>query len=155
MASEYCMIAVEDPRDKSIKAVRCRYGGYPKVVGKMLIEHYNVIGKVNALIESGHIYILRPELGDKEKQTLSWNDPDFHSKMNKLDDFFNPNQTIHEQGDGPILEFCDEQEFTQEIWYFWATRIGNDMYLFQNDEWYHIRLTPQKRKLEGDVLNEG
>jgi len=47
-------------------AIYCHFDGYVDGVGRTLFNHYNVIEKVEKLMDLGNLSLLRPELGEKQ-----------------------------------------------------------------------------------------
>lgn len=48
--------------DNTITGIYCHWDGYPQYVGKILLEHYNDVDRVNALMELGDLSSLRIKL---------------------------------------------------------------------------------------------
>ena len=59
------MIAIQNPYNKTVRAVYCHWDGYLEHNGAILQKHYSASPKVNNLIALGDISSLRPEIGDK------------------------------------------------------------------------------------------
>jgi hypothetical protein len=51
--------------DGTVDYIYCHWDGYPEYNGKILIDHYADMDKVNALMKLGNISILGPEIGEK------------------------------------------------------------------------------------------
>ena len=51
--------------DGTVDYIYCHWDGYPEHNGKILIDHYADMDKVNALMKLGNISILGPEIGEK------------------------------------------------------------------------------------------
>jgi len=41
--------------DGSVKAIYCHFDGYPAYVGRILLEHYNVVERIEELIDGGDL----------------------------------------------------------------------------------------------------
>ena len=52
--------------DDSVEYIYCHYDGYPSHNGKLLVEHYNELDKVKALIALGDLSRLGKEIGSKQ-----------------------------------------------------------------------------------------
>jgi hypothetical protein len=59
------MIAIQNPYNKTVRAVYCHWDGYLAHNGAILAKHYAASPKVNNLIALGDISSLRPEIGEK------------------------------------------------------------------------------------------
>ena len=59
------MIAIQNPYNKTVRAVYCHWGGYLKHNGSLLQKHYASSSKVNNLIALGDISSLKTEIGEK------------------------------------------------------------------------------------------
>jgi len=59
------MIAIQNPHNKTVRAVYCHWDGYLEHNGAILQKHYSASPKVNNLIALGDISSLRPEIGEK------------------------------------------------------------------------------------------
>lgn len=60
-------IAYRDPETNAIRQVYCHWDGYLSNNGKILLENYQDIEKIKALIALGSLSSLGPELGDKHE----------------------------------------------------------------------------------------
>ena len=45
--------------DGSVKAIYCHFDGYPAYVGRILLEHYNVVERIEELIDGGDMSSLK------------------------------------------------------------------------------------------------
>lgn len=52
--------------DGTVDFIYCHFGGYPSCNGRILIEHYNTIDKVNQLLELGDLSCLGAEIDEKQ-----------------------------------------------------------------------------------------
>jgi len=59
------MIAIQNPYNKTVRAVYCHWDGYLEHNGAILQKHYSNSPKVNNLIALGDISSLRSEIGEK------------------------------------------------------------------------------------------
>jgi len=59
------MIAIQNPYNKTVRAVYCHWDGYLEHNGSLLQKHYSASPKVNNLIALGDLSSLRPEIGEK------------------------------------------------------------------------------------------
>jgi hypothetical protein len=59
------MIAIQNPYNKTVRAVYCHWDGYLEHNGAILQKHYAQSPKVNNLIALGDISSLRQEIGEK------------------------------------------------------------------------------------------
>ena len=59
------MISIQNPYNKTVRAVYCDWDGYLEHNGAILQKHYSNSPKVNNLIALGDISSLRPEIGEK------------------------------------------------------------------------------------------
>ena len=56
---------------EKIRHIYCHWDGYPSNNGKMLLEHYQDVDKINQLIDLGDISSLRKNIGSKH----DWDNP--------------------------------------------------------------------------------
>ena len=59
------MIAIQNPYNKTVRAVYCHWDGYLEHNGAILQKHYSASPKVNNLIALGDISSLKNEIGEK------------------------------------------------------------------------------------------
>jgi len=59
------MIAIQNPYNRTVRAVYCHWDGYLGHNGAILQKHYSNSPKVNNLVALGDISSLRPEIGEK------------------------------------------------------------------------------------------
>ena len=59
------MIAIQNPYNKTVRAVYCHWDGYLEHNGAILQKHYAASPKVNNLIALGDLSSLRAEIGEK------------------------------------------------------------------------------------------
>jgi hypothetical protein len=59
------MIAIQNPYNKTVRAVYCHWSGHLEHNGAILQKHYAASPKVNNLIAMGDLSSLRAEIGDK------------------------------------------------------------------------------------------
>ena len=59
------MIAIQNPYNKTVRAVYCHWDGYLEHNGSLLQKHYADSSKVNNLIALGDLSSLRAEIGEK------------------------------------------------------------------------------------------
>ena len=59
------MIAIQNPYNKTVRAVYCHWDGYLEHNGSILHKHYSQSPKVNNLIALGGLSSLRAEIGEK------------------------------------------------------------------------------------------
>ena len=59
------MIAIQNPYNKTVRAVYCHWDGYLEHNGAILQKHYAASPKVNNLIALGDISSLKAEIGEK------------------------------------------------------------------------------------------
>lgn len=52
--------------DGTVDFIYCHFDGYPNCNGRILIEHYTTIDKVNQLLELGGLSCLGAEIGEKQ-----------------------------------------------------------------------------------------
>jgi hypothetical protein len=78
------MIAIQNPYNKTVRAVYCHWDGYLEHNGAILAKHYAASPKVNNLIALGDISSLRPEIGEAHpfsKFGLDEKSPDFEEEL--------------------------------------------------------------------------
>ena len=56
-------IAIETPQ--GVTSIYCHWDGYPSNNGKILIDHYTAVSKINRLMKLGDISVLGAEIGKK------------------------------------------------------------------------------------------
>ena len=59
------MIAIQNPYNKTVRAVYCHWDGYLRHNGAILNEHYSTSPKVNNLIAMGDLSSLGTQIGEK------------------------------------------------------------------------------------------
>ena len=59
------MIAIQNPYNKTVRAVYCHWDGYLEHNGSLLQKHYSASPKANNLIALGDISSLKAEIGEK------------------------------------------------------------------------------------------
>ena len=59
------MIAYETGSD-TVRAIYCHHDGYPSHNGRILLNHYDDIEKVEELIDLGNLSVLSKEIGEKQ-----------------------------------------------------------------------------------------
>jgi len=59
------MIAIQNPYNKTVRAVYCHWDGYLEHNGAILHKHYSNSPKVNNLIALGDLSSLRQDIGEK------------------------------------------------------------------------------------------
>ena len=128
-----------------IKAVYCHWDGYPKHHLPILIEHYNTLDKVKALIKPGSISSLRTRetwnCGPRLKILGSYV-TDGESGLFMYEDDREPQPLyFHERGDGDPPEVSASIKAAKKRW----TDCGCDhMYIFENNVgWIHYDLVSQ------------
>lgn len=69
--STHCHIGIKN--GDHVRYIYCHFDGYPSYVGKILLNHYNTVEKVNELIDGGDL----SSLGEVTKTDLphSWVNP--------------------------------------------------------------------------------
>ena len=114
--------------DGTIKHVYCHYDGYPEHVGKILLQHYTDLSKINDLLSLGNLSILEADLGEKH-------DFDSHDHTSKVCLFYGRdrneanNEAIISES---VLDFISEDHwiefhylFDNGIWHYAQTSVGS------------------------------
>lgn len=110
-------IGIRNSND-TIRSIYCNWDGYPEYTGKILVEHYKDINKINQLLNLGNISILGPEIGEKQ-------------------DFYNPTNEVwvlaygRDRGE-------DSEGVTFPTMYKFLNYLEDYNYLYYNGDWYLV-----------------
>jgi len=150
------MIAIQNPYNKTVRAVYCHWDGYLEHNGAILQKHYAASPKVNNLIALGDISSLRPEIGVKHAfsqfevpmdgetyDKLYGNMTTFYGRDRGEDTPFQVFKTLKEA----------EEHYTWSDYYYCFKYSKADDY--QSGEWFYkrnggrwLKLAPAIRKLD-------
>jgi hypothetical protein len=151
------MIAIQNPYNKTVRAVYCHWDGYLEHNGAILLKHYAASPKVNNLIALGDLSSLRPEIGvqhafsslDVPKQEQEAYDKEhgnsctFYSRDRGEDAPFKVFPTLAKAGD----------YYTWSEYFYCCKYSKADDY--QSGEWFYkrnggrwLKLAPAIRKLD-------
>jgi hypothetical protein len=61
--------------DNTVTGIYCHWDGYPSHVGKILLDHYNDVDRVNALMELGDLSSLRIKLNPEPGKPHTYDEP--------------------------------------------------------------------------------
>jgi hypothetical protein len=156
------MIAIQNPYNKTVRAVYCHWDGYLEHNGAILQKHYSASPKVNNLIALGDISSLRPEIGDKhnfsrldstlpeaEYEALYGNMTTFYTRDRGED---TPFQVF------PTLKEAEEHYTWSEYFYCFKYTKASD---YTTGEWHYKKagerwkkLAPAIRKLNAEECAE-
>jgi hypothetical protein len=113
------MIAIRN-LNGTVRAIYCHWDGYPEHNGKILVNHYSDVNRVNALLDLGDISFLGPELGEKH-------------------DFDSPDRTVV-TAYGRDREEDDTEAREYEDLVTAVKRAGQEYnYLFADNDWYLVK----------------
>jgi hypothetical protein len=124
-------------QNKVIKSVYCHYDGYPEYNGKLLLEHYTNVDKINQLIELGDLSFLAPEIG-------TFNDFDNSSKDYCC--FYNRDRG---EKDVNFIVSNTKKELINHSINSWCDFV----YLFDNNQWYCAQLISENN-IKFKLLND-
>jgi len=151
------MIAIQNPYNKTVRAVYCHWDGYLEHNGAILHKHYSNSPKVNNLIALGDLSSLRPEIGiqhafsslDVPKQEQEAYDKEhgnsctFYTRDRGEDAPFRVFDTL--------AEACDHYTWSDYYYCFKYSKADD----YQSGEWHYkkaggrwLKLAPAIRKLD-------
>jgi len=151
------MIAIQNPYNKTVRAVYCHWDGYLEHNGAILLKHYAASSKVNNLIALGDLSSLRPEIGvqhafsslDVPKQEQEAYDKEhgnsctFYSRDRGEDTPFKVFPTL--------AKACDHYTWSDYFYCFKYSKADD----YQSGEWFYkrnggrwLKLAPAIRKLD-------
>jgi hypothetical protein len=142
------MIAIQNPYNKTVRAVYCHWDGYLEHNGALLQKHYSASPKVNNLIALGDISSLKAEIGDKhdfsrldstlpeaEYEKLYGNMTTFYTRDRGEDTPFQVFKTLAEA----------EEHYTWSDYFYCFKYSKQDDY--QSGEWHYKQMGGRWKKL--------
>ena len=146
------MIAIQNPYNKTVRAVYCHWDGYLSHNGAILNEHYSTSPKVNNLIAMGDLSSLRAEIGDKHAfSQFELTDPEEIAAHEKLTENQCTFYTRDRGEDAPFKSFPTLEEAVshyESSWceYFYCFKYSKaDDY--QTGEWHYKQEGGRWKKL--------
>jgi hypothetical protein len=155
------MIAIQNPYNKTVRAVYCHWDGYLEHNGSLLHKHYSNSAKVNNLIALGGLSSLRPEIGDKHEfsrldSTLP--EAEYEALYGNMCTFYGRDrgETGQEFKQFPTLK--QAEDYFEGSWceylYVFKYKASDD---FQSGEWHYkkpggrwLKLAPAIKKLKAE-----
>ena len=152
------MIAIQNPYNKTVRAVYCHWDGYLEHNGAILQKHYSNSPKVNNLIALGDISSLRPEIGEKHafsRLETPMDDEAYDKLYGNMTTFY----TRDRGEDTPFKVFktvaeAEEHYGWSDYFYCFKYSKADD---YQSGEWHYKqvggrwkKLAPAIRKLNAD-----
>jgi hypothetical protein len=155
------MIAIQNPYNKTVRAVYCHWDGYLEHNGSLLHKHYSNSAKVNNLIALGGLSSLRPEIGDKHEfsrldSTLP--EAEYEALYGNMCTFYGRDrgETGQEFKQFPTLK--QAESYFEGSWceylYVFKYKASDD---FQSGEWHYkkiggrwLKLAPAIKKLKAE-----
>ena len=150
------MIAIQNPYNKTVRAVYCHWDGYLEHNGALLQKHYSASPKVNNLIALGDISSLKAEIGEKHdfsRLDSPLPEAEYEAKYGNMTTFY-----TRDRGEStPFQVFKDlkdaEEHYTWSDYYYCFKYSKSDDY--QSGEWHYKKpggrwkkLAPAIRKLD-------
>jgi hypothetical protein len=142
------MIAIQNPYNKTVRAVYCHWDGYLEHNGALLQKHYSASPKVNNLIALGDISSLKAEIGEKhdfsrldstlpeaEYEKLYGNMTTFYTRDRGEDTPFQVFKTLAEA----------EEHYTWSDYFYCFKYSKQDDY--QSGEWHYKQMGGRWKKL--------
>ena len=142
------MIAIQNPYNKTVRAVYCHWDGYLEHNGALLQKHYSASPKVNNLIALGDISSLKAEIGEKhdfsrldstlpeaEYEKLYGNMTTFYTRDRGEDTPFKVFKTLAEA----------EEHYTWSDYFYCFKYSKQDDY--QSGEWHYKQMGGRWKKL--------
>ena len=142
------MIAIQNPYNKTVRAVYCHWDGYLEHNGALLQKHYSASPKANNLIALGDISSLKAEIGEKhdfsrldstlpeaEYEKLYGNMTTFYTRDRGEDTPFQVFKTLAEA----------EEHYTWSDYFYCFKYSKQDDY--QSGEWHYKQMGGRWKKL--------
>ena len=142
------MIAIQNPYNKTVRAVYCHWDGYLEHNGAILQKHYAASPKVNNLIALGDISSLKAEIGEKhdfsrldstlpeaEYEKLYGNMTTFYTRDRGEDTPFQVFKTLAE---------AEEHYTWSDYFYCFKYKKSDD---YQSGEWHYKKAGERWKKL--------
>ena len=142
------MIAIQNPYNKTVRAVYCHWDGYLEHNGALLQKHYSASPKVNNLIALGDISSLKAEIGEKhdfsrldstlpeaEYEKLYGNMTTFYTRDRGEDTPFQVFKTLAE---------AEEHYTWSDYFYCFKYKKSDD---YQSGEWHYKKAGERWKKL--------
>ena len=142
------MIAIQNPYNKTVRAVYCHWDGYLEHNGSLLQKHYSASPKANNLIALGDISSLKAEIGEKhdfsrldstlpeaEYEKLYGNMTTFYTRDRGEDTPFQVFKTLAEA----------EEHYTWSDYFYCFKYSKQDDY--QSGEWHYKQMGGRWKKL--------
>jgi hypothetical protein len=152
------MIAIQNPYNKTVRAVYCHWDGYLEHNGSILNKHYSASPKVNNLIALGDVSSLRPEIGEKHafsKLEVPMDGDAYDKLYGNMTTFY-----TRDRGEDtpfkvfPTLKAAEEHYTWSDYFYCFKYSKADD---YQSGEWHYKqvggrwkKLAPAIRKLNAD-----
>jgi hypothetical protein len=155
------MIAIQNPYNKTVRAVYCHWDGYLEHNGSLLHKHYSNSAKVNNLIALGGLSSLRAEIGDKHafsRLDSTLPEAEYDALYGNMCTFYGRDrgETGQEFKQFPTLK--QAEDYFEGSWceylYVFKYKASDD---FQSGEWHYkkiggrwLKLAPAIKKLKAE-----
>jgi hypothetical protein len=142
------MIAIQNPYNKTVRAVYCHWDGYLEHNGSILHKHYSASPKVNNLIALGDISSLRPEIGEKHafsRLETPMDDEAYDKLYGNMTTFYG-----RDRGEDtpfkvfPTLKEAEEHYTWSDYFYCFKYSKADD---YQSGEWHYKKAGERWKKL--------
>lgn len=110
--------------DGSVKAIYCHWDGYPKGVGRKLIQHFNTHKLANQLVALGSLSVLGEKLNPSEGSNHSFDEPE---KGVTIAYHRDRGEDFKQDHYGSLKEFIEFENFQ------------NFDYIFEIDKWFMLK----------------
>ena len=153
------MIAIQNPYNKTVRAVYCHWDGYLEHNGAILHKHYAASPKVNNLIALGDISSLKNEIGEKHdfsRLDSTLPEAEYEALYGNMTTFYG-----RDRGESdvdfkvfPTLKAAEDHYTWSDYFYCFKYSKADD---YQSGEWHFKRagerwkkLAPAIRKLKAE-----
>ena len=144
------MIAIQNPYNKTVRAVYCHWDGYLEHNGAILQKHYSNSPKVNNLIALGDISSLKAEIGEKHdfsRLDSTLPEAEYEAKYGNMTTFY----TRDRGEDAPFKQFPTlkkAESYFEGSWceylYVFKYSKADD---YQSGEWHYKKMGERWKKL--------
>jgi hypothetical protein len=142
------MIAIQNPYNKTVRAVYCQWDGYLEHNGSLLHKHYSASPKANNLIALGNISSLKAEIGEKHdfsRLDSTLPEAEYEAKYGNMTTFY----TRDRGEDTPFKVFknlsaaCDHYNWSDYFYCFKYSKADD----YQSGEWHFKKPGGRWKKL--------
>lgn len=143
------MIAIQNPYNKTVRAVYCHWDGYLEHNGSILAKHYAASPKVNNLIALGDLSSLRPEIGEKHafsKLEVPMDGEAYDKLYGNMTTFYGRDRGEKDVGFKvfPTLKAAEDHYTWSDYFYCFKYSKADD---YQSGEWFYKQVGGRWKKL--------